>query len=124
MTEELAGIVLREPEVRAIVDTVYGRGRDRRPGVGRVELVGERRGRVVEPLAAVAIARGLDLAPMAATGLILVAASPGGVTSNYATLMARGAVGLSVAMTSRTMPSASRTYVARLAAPTASLNAP
>lgn len=39
------------------------------------------------------------LGPVMLTGLMLVAASPGGVTSNYAALLVRGRVGLSVAMT-------------------------
>ena len=51
------------------------------------------------PLIALAVARGLGLAPALAAGLVLVAASPGGVTSNYVALLARGSVGLSVAMT-------------------------
>ncbi|MCB1347165.1 MAG: bile acid:sodium symporter family protein [Maritimibacter sp.] len=59
------------------------------------------------PLIAFAVSRGLGLAPTLAAGLLLVAASPGGVTSNYAALLARGSVGLSVAMT----------FVTSLAAP-------
>jgi BASS family bile acid:Na+ symporter len=51
------------------------------------------------PLMAYAVGRGLDLAPAFLAGLMLVAASPGGVTSNYAALLARGSVGLSVTMT-------------------------
>lgn len=51
------------------------------------------------PLIAFAVAKGFGLAPALAAGLMLVAASPGGVTSNYATLLARGVVGLSVSMT-------------------------
>lgn len=51
------------------------------------------------PVMALAIGRGLELAPALSAGLMLVAASPGGVTSNYATMLARGSVGLSVAMT-------------------------
>jgi bile acid:Na+ symporter, BASS family len=54
---------------------------------------------VVLPLLAFGIARGFGLAPALAAGLLLVAASPGGVTSNYAALLARGSVGLSVTMT-------------------------
>lgn len=42
------------------------------------------------------------LGPVMVTGLMLVAASPGGVTSNYAALLVRGRVGLSVAMTMAT----------------------
>jgi len=59
------------------------------------------------PLAAVAIGYAAGLDPLLMAGLVLVAASPGGVTSNYATLLARGVVGLSVAMT----------FVTSLAAP-------
>lgn len=51
------------------------------------------------PLIAFGVARGFGLAPALAAGLMLVAASPGGVTSNYAALLARGSVGLSVTMT-------------------------
>jgi BASS family bile acid:Na+ symporter len=51
------------------------------------------------PLLAFAIARALGLDPLLTAGLMLVAASPGGVTSNYAAHLARGSVGLSVAMT-------------------------
>ncbi|MCB1336890.1 MAG: bile acid:sodium symporter family protein [Maritimibacter sp.] len=51
------------------------------------------------PLIAFAVSRGLGLAPALTAGLMLVAASPGGVTSNYAALLARGSVGLSVTMT-------------------------
>ncbi|WBL32796.1 bile acid:sodium symporter [Sinirhodobacter sp. HNIBRBA609] len=51
------------------------------------------------PLLAFAIGSLFGLSPMLMAGLMLVAASPGGVTSNYATHLARGKVGLSVAMT-------------------------
>ena len=51
------------------------------------------------PLLAWTVAQGFALAPALAAGLMLVAASPGGVTSNYASLLARGSVGLSVSMT-------------------------
>ena len=51
------------------------------------------------PLIAYSVARAFGLAPGLFAGLMLVAASPGGVTSNYASLLARGAVGLSVSMT-------------------------
>lgn len=59
------------------------------------------------PLVAFAVAAGFGLAPALMAGLMLVAASPGGVTSNYAALLARGSVGLSVTMT----------FVTSLAAP-------
>lgn len=51
------------------------------------------------PLLAAAIAVGLDLPPAHAIGLVLVAATPGGVTANFVTLMARGDVALSVTLT-------------------------
>lgn len=51
------------------------------------------------PLIAFAVAMAFGTAPALAAGLLLVAASPGGVTSNYATLLARGSVGLSISMT-------------------------
>ncbi|SMH47336.1 bile acid:sodium symporter family protein [Maritimibacter sp. HL-12] len=51
------------------------------------------------PLAAVVIGHAAGLDPLLTAGLVLVAASPGGVTSNYVTLLAGGVVGLSVAMT-------------------------
>lgn len=59
------------------------------------------------PLVAFAVAVGFGLGPALMAGLMLVAASPGGVTSNYAALLARGSVGLSVTMT----------FVTSLAAP-------
>ncbi|HCQ67243.1 MAG TPA: hypothetical protein DIU07_19795 [Rhodobacteraceae bacterium] len=51
------------------------------------------------PLIAFAVALGFGLEGVLLAGLILVAASPGGVTSNYAALLVRGSVGLSVSMT-------------------------
>ncbi len=51
------------------------------------------------PLIAFLVARGFGLEHGLFAGLMLVAASPGGVTSNYATRLARGSVGLSVSMT-------------------------
>ncbi len=54
---------------------------------------------VALPLLAAALARALDLAPVHAVGLVLLAAAPGGVTANFVTLMARGDVALSVVLT-------------------------
>lgn len=51
------------------------------------------------PLLAFVLARLAGLDPLLSAGLMLVAAAPGGVSSNYAAHLARGAVGLSVAMT-------------------------
>jgi len=51
------------------------------------------------PLIALALAHLTALDAAMLTGMVLVAASPGGVTSNYAALLARGSVVLSVSMT-------------------------
>ncbi len=51
------------------------------------------------PVLAWLIGTALRLEPAVFAGLMLVAASPGGVSSNYITHLARGAVALSVAMT-------------------------
>jgi len=51
------------------------------------------------PLVAAAIATAAGLAPVHAVGLVLVAATPGGVTANFVTLMARGDVALAVTVT-------------------------
>jgi len=54
---------------------------------------------VLLPLMAFAIATALELAPALAIGLVLIAACPGGVTSNVFTWMARGEVALSLSLT-------------------------
>ncbi|MGD9919329.1 MAG: bile acid:sodium symporter family protein [Paenirhodobacter sp.] len=54
------------------------------------------------PALALAIGRMLDLPVPIAAGLMLVAASPGGVSSNYAARLAGGRIGLSVTMTAVT----------------------
>lgn len=54
---------------------------------------------VVLPLIAFALAIGLDLSPVLAAGLVVLAAAPGGVTSNFLTLLARGDTALSIVMT-------------------------
>ncbi|WP_319823522.1 bile acid:sodium symporter family protein [Thalassovita sp.] len=51
------------------------------------------------PALAWALGQAALVGPLMLTGLLLVAASPGGVTSNYAALLVRGKVGLSVGMT-------------------------
>lgn len=51
------------------------------------------------PLLALLIASGLSLPPALALGLLVVAAAPGGITSNFITLLARGDVALSTTMT-------------------------
>lgn len=54
------------------------------------------------PVLAVVLARLFDLSPEMSVGLVVVAAAPGGVTSNFLTLVARGEVALSIAMTAAT----------------------
>lgn len=51
------------------------------------------------PLLAIVISRGLNLPPNLSLGLLVVAAAPGGITSNFITLLARGDVALSTTMT-------------------------
>ncbi|MFP4126593.1 MAG: bile acid:sodium symporter family protein [Alphaproteobacteria bacterium] len=51
------------------------------------------------PAAAFAVAWGFALAPVPALGLVLVACVPGGVTSNFLTVLARGDAALSVVLT-------------------------
>ncbi len=51
------------------------------------------------PLLAIVISRLFNLPPAAATGLLIVAVAPGGITSNYVTLLAAGDVALSTGMT-------------------------
>ena len=55
---------------------------------------------VLLPVAAFAIARGLELSPTLAIGLVLIAACPGGVVSNALTQLARGDLALSITLTS------------------------
>lgn len=54
---------------------------------------------VLMPLLAFAIALLLDLPPLLALGLVVVAACPGGTTSNLVALLARANVALSIVMT-------------------------
>jgi BASS family bile acid:Na+ symporter len=54
---------------------------------------------VVGPVLAVAVGRVFTLEPGITTGLVLIAAVPGGVMSNVLTYFARGNVALSIAMT-------------------------
>ncbi len=54
------------------------------------------------PLLALAVGRWLDLSAGVATGLILVAAVPGGTISNVVTYLARGNIALSIALTAVT----------------------
>lgn len=51
------------------------------------------------PVLAFFVARGFELPPVHALGLMLVAAAPGGVTANFVTLMARGDVAVAVTIT-------------------------
>lgn len=54
---------------------------------------------VALPVLAFVIARVLNLPPMLALGLLVVAAAPGGITSNFITMLAKGDVALSTTMT-------------------------
>jgi BASS family bile acid:Na+ symporter len=51
------------------------------------------------PLIAYGLARGFELSPAMAIGLVLVGCSPGGILSNIFTYFSRGNVSLSIAMT-------------------------
>lgn len=51
------------------------------------------------PLIAFALASMLDLAPAIAVGLVIIAACPGGTTSNLFVLLARGNIALSIVLT-------------------------
>src|SRR5690606_21551841 len=55
---------------------------------------------IVMPLLAYALAKGLNLPPEIAIGVILVGACPGGTASNVMTFLAKGNTALSVAITS------------------------
>lgn len=54
---------------------------------------------LVMPLVALALCWALDLPPAIAVGLVVIAACPGGTTSNLFTLLARGNVALSIVLT-------------------------
>lgn len=54
---------------------------------------------VLVPVVGVMIAMAFDLTPLLALGVILLAASPGGATSNLVTYLARGNVALSIIIT-------------------------
>lgn len=66
------------------------------PGAVAIGLVGQL---VLQPVLAFALARGLDLSPTLAIGLVLIAACPGGVVSNALVQLARGDVALSILLT-------------------------
>ncbi|SFM68509.1 bile acid:sodium symporter family protein [Marinobacter zhejiangensis] len=54
---------------------------------------------LIMPLVALALAGALGLAPAIAVGLVIIAACPGGTTSNLFVLLARGNVALSILLT-------------------------
>lgn len=54
------------------------------------------------PVLALVLATAFELSPAMSVGLVIVAAAPGGVTSNFLTLVSRGDVALSIAMTATT----------------------
>ena len=62
---------------------------------------------LVLPLLALAISWALRLSPAMSLGLLVVAAAPGGITSNFITLIARGDAALSATMTLGTSLAAS-----------------
>ena len=66
------------------------------PGVVAVGLLAQL---VLQPLFAFGLARGLELSPTLAIGLVLIAACPGGVVSNALVQLARGDVAVSVVLT-------------------------
>lgn len=68
----------------------------RSPWATIVGLVGQL---VLVPLVGVGVAMVFDLSPLLALGVVLVAASPGGATSNLITYLARGNVALSIILT-------------------------
>lgn len=68
----------------------------RSPWATIVGLVGQL---VLVPLVGIGIALTFDLSPLLALGVVLVAASPGGATSNLITYLARGNVALSIILT-------------------------
>ena len=68
----------------------------RSPWTTIVGLVGQL---VLVPLVGVGVAMVFDLSPLLALGVVLVAASPGGATSNLITYLARGNVALSIILT-------------------------
>jgi BASS family bile acid:Na+ symporter len=68
----------------------------RSPWATIVGLVGQL---VLVPLVGIGVALLFDLTPLLALGVVLVAASPGGATSNLITYLARGNVALSIILT-------------------------
>jgi len=81
------GMTLRAEDFRRLAST---------PRAVALGLAGQL---VLLPALAFAIAAALDLAPHLAVGLVLIAACPGGVTSNLFTWLARGEVALSLSLT-------------------------
>ena len=71
----------------------------RRPRAAAVGLVGQL---VAVPLIAVGAASLMDLEPLFAVGLVIIAACPGGVLSNLVSWFARGDAALSVSLTAVT----------------------
>jgi BASS family bile acid:Na+ symporter len=67
-----------------------------RPGVVAAGLAGQL---LLVPAAAFVVASVFALPPVSALGLVLVACVPGGVTSNFITVLARGDAALSVVLT-------------------------
>lgn len=68
----------------------------------RAVLLGLLAQMVLLPLTALAIALALELSPTAAVGLMILAASPGGVTAGMVTFLARGETALSISLSALT----------------------
>lgn len=81
------GLGLSPSDFRALVQ---------RPSAVAAGLAGQL---VLVPAAAFVVASAFGLPPVAAIGLVLVACVPGGVTSNFVTVLARGDAALSVVLT-------------------------
>ena len=81
------GITLRVDDFRAVLHTP------------KKVLLGVGCQFLVMPLLGVSLARGFDLPPGLAVGLILVSCCPGGTASNVVTYLARGNLALSVLLT-------------------------
>jgi BASS family bile acid:Na+ symporter len=68
----------------------------------RAVLLGLLAQMVLLPLTALLIALSLDLSPTASVGLMILAASPGGVTAGIVTFLARGETALSISLSALT----------------------
>jgi BASS family bile acid:Na+ symporter len=65
----------------------------------KAALIGLTNQLIILPIIGFALAVGFDLAPAMAVGLMIIAACPGGVTSNLITHVAKGDIALSISLT-------------------------